>query len=78
MPRLKAVEVDWIDSATRKGWGSAADHRGSGPMRCRTTGYLLKRDKHSVVLVQNTDADGHVGDSMTIPASCVKKVWRLK
>jgi hypothetical protein len=76
--RLKAVEVDWIDSGERSGWGSAQTHRGSGPIQCRTAGYLLKRDKQTIVIVLNTNAEGQVGESITIPASCVKKVRRLK
>jgi hypothetical protein len=75
----KTVEVEWMDAAVTGGWKSLDDQlKESTPVSCRSAGYLLHRDKHRVVIAQNQDQEGKWSDTMTIPASTVKRVRHLK
>ena len=75
---LPLVEVEWIDSATRDGWGSIAEHTDPAPLVCRTAGYLLVQDDKKVVIAHSQHEDGDVCGSMTIPRVAVRRFTRLK
>ena len=75
-PRM--VEIEWVDSATTRGWNSPGQFVESPLAHCRTVGYLLKRTKKYVVVVQSLGDDTHnAGEGLGIPASCVKRLRRL-
>lgn len=78
MSRRPIVEVEWVDAMATQGWDSPQRHlRGTG--RCRTVGYLLERNKAHVILLQSEcDHNGEVGESLAIPAPCIKRMRRLK
>ena len=71
------VEVHWTDSYTMHGWRGDEQPDGE-PLECRSVGYLVKRSKKVVVVCQNVSEQGSTGDWMTIPASCIRRVRRLK
>lgn len=76
--KRRIVEVEWVDSASTGGWGHPDAFIKSGLARCRTVGYVLERTKDHIVVVQNVGDDtGRVGESMAIPASCIRSVRRL-
>lgn len=76
-PQKTIVEVSWLDACVQGKWGRKDDYLKEGPMLCRTAGYLLKKDKSVVIIVQSQSVAGGVADSMTIPRSCVTKIRRL-
>ena len=82
-PLLPIVQVDWEDSTSQSPWGEVSEHLQHGALMCQTFGYLLKRTKQALVVVQNaalitTDELHHVSNSMTIPMGCVKRVTYLR
>ena len=79
MRKLPIAEVEWIDSSASGSWRKRQEYEKEQPSECRTAGYLLKANRHCVVIVQSIDPEGdNVSDSMTIPRSCVKSVTRLE
>ena len=71
------VEIHWIDSCSTQGW-LGDDQPDGKPLECRSVGYLVKRSKTGVVVCQNVSEQGATGQWMTIPASCIRRVRRLK
>lgn len=72
------VEVAWYDSASQTGWQKTPE---TSLLACWTAGYLVHRDKRSVVIALNCSCEhssNSFGDTMTIPARVVKRVRRLK
>ncbi len=70
------VEVEWQDATHHDGWGVKLT--GTGLNRCRTTGYLLKKDRVRVVVCQSEDEDGNQADLMVIPRSSVFRIRRKR
>ena len=76
---MTIVEVEWWDARSFGGWSSPAEYAKKGIALCRTVGYLLRRNKREIVVVQNVgDTTGNVSDATAIPTCCVKRVRRLK
>lgn len=75
MKQWPLVEVHWVDSAFTAGWRRAPAQLSN----CRTTGYLVHKNKRFINIAMNSDApDETYGEVMAIPRSCVKKIRRLK
>ncbi len=70
------VEVRWSDIATRGGWLSHRE-RETGPVECRTVGYLLKKDEAVVVLSASWSSQDRA-DTTTIPLGVVKEITELR
>jgi len=80
--KLTPVEVEWLDSCVDSGWHAhdAAFVR-AAPTQCTSVGYLIERTKAQLVLAQSvtaTDDGDQIADVLTIPASVVKRVRRLR
>lgn len=72
------VEVTWVDSSSTSGWQHEISVE---PLTCYSAGYLIHRSRKSLVIAQNRGGENcnyRFGDTVTIPASCVKKTRRLK
>ena len=79
MNRYKRVEVIWEDSSfTQFGWTTPKESRRSKIMICRTIGYLTRKSKKKLVVVNSICTNGMVSDSTVIPRACVKKIKRMK
>lgn len=78
MKRRRILEVEWDDSATLSRWGYEKEHTESSVAKCRSVGYLIERnEKHIVLALNASDETGRVGDTISIPAACVRKVRRI-
>ncbi|MEQ1726733.1 MAG: hypothetical protein ABL982_00015 [Vicinamibacterales bacterium] len=77
-PLRELVVITWHDSYTRGRWYELEEHRKvcGLPMECRTVGWVTKRDKETITVVQTMSGDA-VSDSMTIPLSCIRRVRRV-
>ena len=75
-PVSKRVEVEWIDTATYGRWNPVEHHvENSTPILCRSIGYLLKADKHVVIIAQSqSEGSEHVADTIAIPRDNVKRM----
>jgi hypothetical protein len=76
IPRI--VEIEWVDSATTRGWGAREMFLGTGIAVCRTVGYVLEHTKKQIVVVQSICIDtGNYADSIAIPTRCIKRLRRI-
>ena len=80
---LQPVELRWIDSAVTKNWDTVSGMKETGPVECRTIGYLLQIDKDVVKVVQSRYADNpqieaRVADMIAIPRACVRKITLIR
>lgn len=73
----KLVLVDWEDSNVHGGWNSIEHYADCQPSKCRTVGWVAKKDRHSITVVQSLSAN-EVSDGMTIPRGCVKSIKYLE
>lgn len=72
------VEVDWIDSATLKGWRRNEQFRELQPLNCRSAGYLAHYDSRRLVLLQSQSEEGEHAEAVVIPRVNVKEVRYMK
>jgi hypothetical protein len=75
---MPIVEVEWVDSSGYSGWQDAEDAQKNIQTECRSSGYLLRKDKKSVSLVQNVSDIGHVDMVMAIPRVAIKSIRILE
>lgn len=78
MRLIPKVEITWDDACTSGKWRSLKDYQSIDLMECKAIGYLTKKTKKLVQVVQQISDEGLCSDSVTLPASCVKKIRRLK
>jgi hypothetical protein len=76
---MALVEVTWVDSHASGGWRSDAEWTkhldpDESPLTCRSAGYLYRRDRRVVVLMQSQSASGQLSDAMQIPTPAVLSV----
>ena len=64
MKKLSIIEVWWRDSAASGGWKTREAYQTVEPSECRTAGYLLKKTRTHITVVQSQDDEGKVSDSM--------------
>ena len=72
------VEITWNDSSSSTGWQSKPE---TALLQCWSAGYLVHRSRQAVVIALNCSSEqsaNSFGDTMTIPARCVKRIRRLK
>lgn len=73
------VEVSWVDAISMHRWESPSGHARLDGAPVKSVGYLLQRDAKVLVLVQSQSTEtGQVGDSVAIPAGCVRRVRQLR
>jgi hypothetical protein len=77
---MQKVEIEWVDSCSDDGWMKSESERAQEHTvsHCTSIGYLYKKDKEKVCIVQNTSDTGSIGELMAIPRKCVKKITILE
>lgn len=68
--------VEWVDSCGHSGWNDPKT-RALNVARCVTVGMRVKGPKDAVCLVLSWSHYGDVGDVMSIPRCCVRKIEDL-
>jgi hypothetical protein len=77
MPKMKSVViVEWIDSSTiNKGGWTYLDQVNPQPCcECVSVGWIVRQDKHSIVLAADETIDGPIGRLLAIPRKCITKI----
>ena len=75
---MQIVRVQWVDSASEDGWQHKANVKHIGKLcLCESVGFLLRRNKGAITLVQSTGSFDNVAASISIPMGCVKKITKL-
>ncbi len=72
-----AVLVTWLDAASRSGWRSRSRISKCGPIRIKSLGWLLEKNKKYVIVSQNL-SKWQAGALLSIPRSCVESIEELK
>ena len=68
---LWVVTVLWVDSFVTAGWADTMP----APAECETTGYLIHRDKKTMVVAQSiSHSSGAACSLIAIPRSCVTNI----
>ncbi len=76
---MQVVQVQWVDSASEDGWQSKSHVKHASKLcYCESVGFLLRKNKGDITLVQSTGSFDNVAASISIPMSCVKKITKLK
>ena len=79
-PAPQLVEIEWDDASTSKlGWEDIAVYRAEEVVACRSVGYLIRKDKRQVVIVQ-TQVGNQTGvmREIAIPRGMVKRMTTLR
>ena len=72
------AEVEWVDTCSHSGWQDPDFVLSeAAPVRVASMGYVVKKDKDAIVLVQ-TIGPQMMAEAMAIPMAIVKRVRRLK
>lgn len=75
----KIVCVEWDDASGQNGWRQEKDVLNLSLSKCESVGYLVKKNKTQIILVQSIDRDlKSMDNSLTIPRKCVKRIVELK
>ena len=77
-PLTTIVEVLWHDACTRGRWAPKEEYLEQEVLPIATTGYLLKRNKRSIVIIQSQAQNETCSDSITIPLGWIKKITVLR
>ena len=75
---MPIVEIEWIDSSGASGWQSPEDAQKCNISQCRSAGYLLRKTKTAITIVQNMADVGLVDMQMDIPIVAVKSIRVLE
>lgn len=76
-PKYPIVRVIWEDSFTKRGWDQPENYEEARGLFCISTGFLFKRTRRLLTIVQSCDEQGKVGESINIPACAVRKITTL-
>ena len=68
------VEVEWLDSASTRGWTDLTAYTDSGLVTCRSVGYLLSKSKESIRVLQSQSNHGGTSEMLAIPRVCVQSI----
>ena len=75
---MEPISVVWIDSSTRSSWVYGEEIGNLDPCMCVTVGFLVKKTKKKIVLVQSLgEADG-ANATIAIPISTVVCQGKVK
>lgn len=70
--------IEWVDSASSRGWNDIDDNAAHSIVSVYTAGYIVRQDKHSITVTTSITSIGHVMDSLTIPKVAVVSSKRMK
>jgi hypothetical protein len=68
-----AALVTWLDASMLSGWFGSRDEIIVEPLKMKTLGWLIHRDKNIVVLAM-TFGEYKSGELLIIPAGCVQEI----
>ena len=75
---MRLVLVEWVDAISNSGWHSPKKEL-CEVSSCVTVGFLLYDEEDIITIAQNINiTSGNIGDTISIPKGCVKRVRTLK
>lgn len=73
------TEVEWDDANSNARWQDLGEMKNNHHVAlCKSVGYLLKRDKKEILLVQTQAPEGDGAGVISIPIGFVRRVRRIK
>jgi len=74
----RIVLVEWDDAASNSGYYDQEHPEKFEPVRCRTVGHFISKDKKAIVIASEVFDDGDKRHIHTIPKKMIVKVMELK
>ena len=73
---MKVIEINWEDACSvGNAW---CDRDNAEPYKCKTVGYLIKKDHKKIVVAQSHCLENNdVMNKMVIPRGCVLDIKEL-
>lgn len=78
MKKLKPKMVIWEDALSNNEWTSKDKVLQEKPLEITDIGYIVKRDKNCIIVVNQFSSDNDYGNRTVIPRKWVKKIKNLK
>jgi len=69
-----AVYIEWVDSASTRGWG---EHNDASLSICHSVGWLVHKTKDILVISTSIGENNRSIDRLAIPRACIRKVRRV-
>lgn len=76
--KLRRVCVEWEDAVTTSGYFDPKDPKDGSLCKCKTVGWLARKNKDTIVMITNMFEDGELRHTHTIPRKTVKKITYLE
>jgi len=73
---MKMALVEWVDSASYRGWHRLGEY--DCISNCISIGLLCQEDEKQIVLALSKSDSESLGDTISIPKSCIKRIRYLK
>lgn len=77
MKKHPLVMIEWIDSASLRGWQDI-NHLSHGSSTIWSAGYLIKENKTDITISTSITENGNCADAISIPKVAIKKCQKLK
>lgn len=79
--KMKAIKVEWIDSAGGSGWEFLEDHK-EEPVHVTTYGFLVKEAEQYITIAQNyatetVQAREQIDNTISIPKCAITSIYEL-
>lgn len=74
---MKLVIIEWVDSAFAQGWMDKCVAKTHKVSNCTSVGVLIQQDSEKITIVQSISDKDSVGDGITIPKVCIKRIRKL-
>ena len=75
--KTSVVRVDWVDSATERGWRTI-DKLVDGPANCTSCGFLIKRTRRYVTIAASLGVYNDCLDAVNIPMDVIRRVQVIR
>ena len=74
----RIVCIEWDDASSNSGYYDKDHPEKFNPVRCKTVGYLISKNKKAVVVAGEFFEDGDKRHIHTIPKKMIHKITELK
>lgn len=73
-PSRRCVWVEWVDSASFRGWGEGT----AGVAEIKTLGFVIDETDDNITISAHVDEDnGNAHGAMTIPKVAITGMWEV-
>jgi hypothetical protein len=70
---VKRIEIEWVDSASYERYWTPEHDLLNKPLTITTRGFLIRENKHTVVIASSVAKGGAPGGILTIPKLAITR-----